>query len=58
MWVLGLHDRPFQDRPVIGQVRLMSSERIAEKVELGPFLKRWGGLNAEGFRIPRKRVRA
>ena len=58
MWVLGLHDRPFQERPILGKVRTMSSERTAAKVELGPYLKRWGGEDAQGFRIPRKRLRA
>jgi deoxyribodipyrimidine photo-lyase len=58
MWVLGLHDRAFQERPILGKVRPMSSERTAEKVDLGPYLERWGGDDARGFRIPRKRVRA
>jgi len=58
MWVLGLHDRPFQDRPVLGKVRPMSSERTAEKVDLAPYMKAWGGLDASGFRMPRKRLRA
>jgi deoxyribodipyrimidine photo-lyase len=58
MWVLGLHDRPFQERPILGKVRPMSSARTAAKVELGPYLKRWGGEDARGFRIPRKRIRA
>jgi len=42
MWVLGLHDRPFPERPVLGKVRSMSSRRTAEKVDLGPYLRRWG----------------
>lgn len=58
MWVLGLHDRPFPDRPVLGQVRSMSSERTAEKVDLRRYLARWGGHDASTVRIPRKRVRA
>ncbi len=58
MWVLGLHDRPFQDRPVLGQVRPMSSERTAEKVDLALYMKAWGGLDASGFRLPRRRLRA
>ncbi len=58
MWVLGLHDRPFQDRPVLGKVRPMSSERTAEKVDLAPYMKTWGGLDASSFRMPRKRLRA
>ena len=35
MWVLGLHDRPFQERKVLGKVRPMSSLRTAEKFDLG-----------------------
>lgn len=58
MWVLGLHDRPFQERPILGQVRPMSSTRTAAKVELGPYLQRWGGEDARALRIPRKRIRA
>jgi deoxyribodipyrimidine photo-lyase len=46
MWVLGLHDRPFQERPVLGKVRPMSSRRTAEKVDLGPYLARYGGPDA------------
>ncbi|RKH64208.1 deoxyribodipyrimidine photo-lyase [Corallococcus aberystwythensis] len=42
MWALGLHDRPFQERPVIGKVRPMSSLRTAEKFDLDPYLERWG----------------
>ncbi|MGO8968334.1 MAG: deoxyribodipyrimidine photo-lyase [Myxococcaceae bacterium] len=50
MWVLGLHDRPFQERPVLGKLRPMSSERTAEKVDLGAYLERWGSRDASGFR--------
>ena len=42
MWVLGLHDRPFAERPVLGKVRPMSSFRTLEKSDLGPYLKRYG----------------
>jgi len=41
MWVLGLHDRPFQERPILGKVRPMSSARTADKFELAPYLARW-----------------
>ncbi|WP_223646298.1 deoxyribodipyrimidine photo-lyase [Corallococcus sp. EGB] len=55
MWVLGLHDRPFQERPVIGKVRPMSSQRTAAKFDLGPYLERWGGPRTEESRpVPRK----
>ena len=43
LWVLGLHDRPFPERPVLGKVRPMSSRRTEEKLDLGPYLLRWGG---------------
>lgn len=52
MWVLGLHDRPFPDRAVLGKVRPMSSARTAEKVDLRQYLLRWGGPDAAGVRIP------
>jgi deoxyribodipyrimidine photo-lyase len=55
MWILGLHDRPFQERPVLGKVRPMSSRRTAEKVDLGPYLARYGGPDAAEMKLPRKR---
>ncbi|HET9156369.1 MAG TPA: deoxyribodipyrimidine photo-lyase [Myxococcaceae bacterium] len=58
MWVLGLHDRPFQERPVLGKVRPMSSARTAQKVDLGPYLARYGGADAAGMKLPRRRTRA
>ena len=56
MWVLGLHDRPFQERPVLGKVRPMSSLRTAEKVDLGPYLARYGGPDAARVKLPRRRT--
>jgi deoxyribodipyrimidine photo-lyase len=58
MWILGLHDRPFQERPVIGKVRPMSSLRAAEKFDLGPYLARYGGADAAQVKLPRRRGRA
>ncbi|MGZ6098835.1 MAG: deoxyribodipyrimidine photo-lyase, partial [Myxococcaceae bacterium] len=55
MWVLGLHDRPFQERPVIGKVRPMSSLRTAEKVDLGPYLASYGGPDAARVKLPKRR---
>ena len=54
-WVLGLHDRPFQERPVLGKVRPMSSLRTAEKFDLGPYLARYGGPDAAGVKLPPRR---
>jgi len=55
MWILGLHDRPFQERPVLGKVRPMSSLRTAEKFDLGPYLARYGGADAARVKLPRRR---
>ncbi|WP_404362202.1 deoxyribodipyrimidine photo-lyase [Corallococcus coralloides] len=63
MWVLGLHDRPFQERPVMGKVRPMSSPRTAEKFDLDPYLERWGtppgppGATATVKKVRRKAAR-
>jgi deoxyribodipyrimidine photo-lyase len=57
MWVLGLHDRPFQERKVLGKVRPMSSLRTAEKFDLGPYLARWWKLGDAEVKVPRRRAR-
>ncbi|CAM4103911.1 deoxyribodipyrimidine photo-lyase [Corallococcus sp. ZKHCc1 1396] len=54
MWILGLHDRPFQERAVIGKVRPMSSPRTAQKFDLGPYLARWGEPAPEPEPVPGK----
>jgi len=56
MWVLGLHDRPFQERKVLGKVRPMSSLRTAEKFDLGPYLARWWRLGDAAVKTPRRRA--
>lgn len=55
MWVLGLHDRPFQERRVIGKVRPMSSARTAQKFDLRPYLARWARPGDAPVRVPRVR---
>jgi deoxyribodipyrimidine photo-lyase len=56
MWVLGLHDRPFQERKVLGKVRPMSSLRTAEKFDLGPYLARWARPEDAPVKLPRRRA--
>ncbi|MDY7228050.1 deoxyribodipyrimidine photo-lyase [Hyalangium rubrum] len=56
MWVLGLHDRPFQERKVLGKVRPMSSPRTAEKFDLGPYLERWWRQGDAPVKTPRRRT--
>lgn len=55
MWVLGLLDRPFQERKVLGKVRPMSSLRTAEKFDLGPYLARWWRQGDAPVKVPRRR---
>ncbi|XXF75071.1 deoxyribodipyrimidine photo-lyase [Myxococcaceae bacterium GXIMD 01537] len=55
MWILGLHDRPFQERAVIGKVRPMSSARTAEKFDLGPYLERFGRPGDAPVKVRRAR---
>ncbi len=50
-WCLGRYDRPWgPERPVLGTVRYMSSERTARKVALAEWLARWGPPDA----VPRR----
>ncbi len=39
LWCLGLHDRPFPERPIFGKVRSMSLRAAAEKQELSGYLR-------------------
>ncbi|WXH33948.1 hypothetical protein WA016_07958 [Myxococcus stipitatus] len=55
MWVLGLHDRPFQERKVLGKVRPMSSPRTAEKYDLAPYMARWGRPDDPPVKLKRSR---
>ncbi|QSQ25630.1 deoxyribodipyrimidine photo-lyase [Pyxidicoccus parkwayensis] len=55
MWVLGLHDRPFQERKVLGKVRPMSSPRTAEKYDLAPYMARWGRPGDPPVKLKRSR---
>jgi len=42
-WVLGRYDRPWgPERPVLGKVRYMSSERTARKVRVTQYLSKYG----------------
>lgn len=41
LWCLGLHDRPFPERPVFGVVRSMSLTAAPKKHDLDGYLERW-----------------
>lgn len=43
-WTLGRFDRPWGPvRPIFGTVRYMSSDATRRKLDLGAYLRRWGG---------------
>ena len=41
-WVLGRFDRAWQERPVFGKLRYMSSGAAKKKLRLTDYLARWG----------------
>jgi deoxyribodipyrimidine photo-lyase len=42
LWCLGLHDRPFPERPIFGTVRSMTSRSTRNKLDVEPYLARYG----------------
>jgi deoxyribodipyrimidine photo-lyase len=43
MWAItGLHDRPWFDRPVYGQVRYMNANGAKSKFDVDAYIKQWG----------------
>ena len=52
---LGCTTGPFQERKVTGKVRPISSLRTAAKVNLGPYLARYGGPDAASVKLRRRR---
>ena len=54
LWCLGLHDRPWTERPVFGQIRYMGLEGMKRKTDVGGYLKEIGFLEQTGkdpFRV-------
>lgn len=44
LWSLaGLHDRPWQTRPVFGSVRYMNERGCRRKFDVDQYIERWGG---------------
>jgi deoxyribodipyrimidine photo-lyase len=39
LWCLGLHDRPFAERPIFGQVRYMSYDGMNRKTDVAAYIK-------------------
>jgi len=38
LWCFGLHDRPFVERPIFGQVRYMSYDGMKRKTDIGAYI--------------------
>jgi deoxyribodipyrimidine photo-lyase len=38
LWCLGLHDRPFAERPIFGQVRYMSYDGMKRKTDVAAYI--------------------
>jgi deoxyribodipyrimidine photo-lyase len=39
LWCLGLHDRPFAERPIFGQVRYMSYDGMKRKTDIAAYMR-------------------
>src|SRR5690348_11222032 len=48
LWCFGLHDRPFGDRPVFGQVRYMSYDGMKRKTDIGAYIQEIDRLERGG----------
>jgi deoxyribodipyrimidine photo-lyase len=54
LWLFGLHDRPWVEREVFGQLRYMSYEGMKRKTDPGAYIREIGYLESQGkdpFRI-------
>lgn len=43
-WIFGLHDRPWQERPVFGKVRYMNAGGLKRKFDIEAYVRWAGGL--------------
>jgi deoxyribodipyrimidine photo-lyase len=48
LWCFGLHDRPFVERPVFGQVRYMSYDGMRRKTDTGAYIQEIDRLERGG----------
>ncbi|HEY1491272.1 MAG TPA: deoxyribodipyrimidine photo-lyase [Steroidobacteraceae bacterium] len=47
-WVFGLHDRPWPERPVFGNVRYMNAAGLERKTDIDAYVRRWGAVARSG----------
>ncbi|MDQ2950242.1 MAG: deoxyribodipyrimidine photolyase, partial [Acidobacteriota bacterium] len=48
LWCLGLHDRPFGERPIFGQVRYMSREGMRRKTDVNAYIQEIADIERTG----------
>lgn len=48
MWCFGLHDRPWAERPIFGQLRYMSLEGMKRKTDTAAYIKEITSIEATG----------
>ena len=48
LWCLGLHDRPWKERPVFGTIRYMSRDGMERKTEVSAYLHEIAELERTG----------
>jgi deoxyribodipyrimidine photo-lyase len=41
-WVFGLHDRPWPERPIFGNVRYMNAAGLKRKTDIDVYVRTWG----------------
>jgi deoxyribodipyrimidine photo-lyase len=46
-WCFGLHDRPWQQRPIFGMVRYMNESGLRRKFDIEGYVRRIEGLGKE-----------
>jgi deoxyribodipyrimidine photo-lyase len=48
LWCFGLHDRPWTERPIFGQVRWMSLEGMKRKTDVDAYIQEIASLERTG----------
>jgi deoxyribodipyrimidine photo-lyase len=48
LWCFGLHDRPWGERPIFGQLRYMSYDGMKRKTDIGAYIEEIGRMERSG----------
>ena len=44
-WAIGgVHDRPWQERPIFGMIRFMNAQGLKRKFDIGHYIRTWTGV--------------